>query len=205
MKLILISHPENIPKEAEHVQRSFNDGLETFHLRKTGRNEEEFENVLRQFPAVYYKKIVIHGHYKLVEKYNLKGIHLTARFLKEVNPAELKQVIAAARKRKLTVSGSFHSVEALENMPIKLDYVFLGPVYNSISKKGYPAKIDIERASSFLKKRRSFDVIAIGGIDELNVRQVQDAGFDGAALLGSVWNDSNPSAKFQIIRNNINA
>lgn len=203
MKLIVISHPEAILKEAEHVSRLFTAGLETFHLRKPGSNEEEFEKALRRFPPAYYERIAIHSHYKLVEKYNLKGIHLTEWFLKNVDRTELKQVIAAARKRSLSVSGSFHSIEALEKMTLKPDYVFLGPVYHSISKKGYLAKIGLEYAASFLQQRRNFEVIAIGGIDELNIFQVRRAGFEGAALLGSVWNDKDPCAKFQIIQNSI--
>lgn len=203
MKLIVISHPENNLKEAEHVSLLFNAGLETFHLRKTGSNEEELEKVLRKFPPVYYNRIVIHSHYRLLEKYNLKGIHLTEWFLQKVNTTELKEVIATARKRKLTVSGSFHSVEALENIILKLDYVFLGPVYDSISKKGYSSKINLEHAASFLRKRRNFEVIAIGGIDDFNIRQLRSVGFDGAALLGSLWNDTDPSAKFQTIQNAI--
>jgi thiamine-phosphate pyrophosphorylase len=112
-------------------------------------------------------------------------------------------MVRTAHKRKLTVSGSYHSVEALENMALKLDYVFLGPVYNSISKKGYSSKIDLQSASGFLRKPRSFEVIAIGGVDESNIRQVRNAGFDGAALLGSVWSDNDPCGKFKIIRKSL--
>jgi thiamine-phosphate pyrophosphorylase len=203
MKLIVISHPGAVTNEAEHVQRFVNTGLETFHLRKPDSSQEEFEKTLRQTPAVYYRKMVIHNHYRLMVKYNIKGIHLTESFIKNTEPAELNQVILTAHKRKLTVSGSYHSVEALENMALKLDYVFLGPVYNSISKEGYLAKIDIEYASAFLQSRRSFEVIAIGGIDESNIRQVRNAGFDGAALLGSVWSDNDPCGKFKIIRKSL--
>jgi thiamine-phosphate pyrophosphorylase len=201
MKLKVISFPENISNEADHVQRLFNAGLETFHLRKPWSDEKEFEETLRQLPPLFYKKIMIHSHYKLVEKYNLQGIHLAAWFMKNASEPELQQVIASARERKLTVSGSFHRVEELEKLTLKLDYVFLGPVFNSISKKDYFSKIDLEQAAAFLQKRRRFEVIALGGIDQSNIHQVKDAGFDGVALLGSIWKDSNPCVKFETIKN----
>jgi thiamine-phosphate pyrophosphorylase len=203
MKLIVISHPEALINETQHVQRLFNAGLETFHLRKPGSSQEEFEKTLRQIPPMYYRRTVIHNHYRLMVKYNLKGIHLTEAFIKNTEPAELNEVVSTAHKRKLTVSGSYHSVEALENLALKLDYVFLGPVYNSISKKEYLSKIDLHSASAFLQKPRTFEVIAIGGIDALNIRQLRNAGFDGAALLGSVWTDNDPSGKLKIIQKSV--
>lgn len=205
MKVILISRPEIFPEEAQHVQRFFKEGLDTFHLRKPGSNIEEFENALRHFPAPNYKGIVIHNHYKLVQKYNLKGIHLTEWFTANASITELQEVIRTARHRRLTVSGSFHSIEALENLTLKLDYVFLGPVFDSISKKGYLSGIDLARASEFLKKPKTFEVIAVGGIDESNIGIVSQAGFDGVALLGSVWHADDPSFRFELIRNCIHA
>lgn len=200
MKVILISRPEIFPDEALRVQRFFKEGLDTFHLRKPGSNIEDFENALKQFAAMDYKRIVIHNHYKLIDKYNLKGIHLTEWFTASAHKTELQEVINTARNRKLTVSGSFHSIEALEDLTFKFHYVFLGPVFDSISKKGYMSAIDLDRASEFLKKPRNFEVIALGGIDQSNIILLAQAGFDGVALLGSVWHAEDPSCSFQAIK-----
>lgn len=200
MKLIVISHPEKVSNEAEHIQQLFDAGLEVFHLRKQEFTETEFEKNLKQLPPSLYKRIVIHNHYRLVEKYNLKGIHLTGWFMKNAAAIELNRVIAVARKRRLSVSGSFHSIAELEKMELKLDYVFVGPVFNSISKKNYLSTINFDDASKFLTRKRSFDVIALGGIDESNIAQVKKIGFDGAALLGSIWNAAEPANKFQMLK-----
>jgi thiamine-phosphate pyrophosphorylase len=204
MKLVVISNPENFANEADQVQQLFNAGLETFHLRKPNSTLAEFEKTLTQLSPAGYKRIVIHQHYKLVEKYNLKGIHLTAWFMKNTSESELKQLISIAGKRRLMISGSFHSIEALEATSLKLHYAFLSPLFNSISKKDYPSGININDASIYLKKKRSFEVVALGGIDESNIQQVKEAGFDGAALLGCLWNDrGEPLTKYQIIQQNI--
>lgn len=202
MELIVISPPENSAREADNIRGLFDAGLQTLHLRKPEMNMADFEQTLRELPVSFYKRIVIHSHYKLVEKYNLKGIHLTSWFMREAGSNALKDVIAVARKRRLTVSGSFHTLDELKNPDLKLDYVFLGPVFNSISKEGYNATINLAEISQWLKEgQRRFKVIALGGIDETNLEQVKDSGFDGAALLGAIWNAEDVVAKFNNIRN----
>lgn len=200
MKMILISRPEIFADEAQHVQRFFQEGLDTFHLRKPGSSIEDFEDALRQFAAMDYKRIVIHNHYELVEKYNLKGLHLTEWFTARANKRKLKEVINTARNRKLTVSGSFHSIEALEDLTLKFHYVFLGPVFNSISKKGYMSAIDLDRASEYLRKPKNFEVVALGGIHQSNITLLAQAGFHGVALLGSVWHADDPLSSFRAIK-----
>ena len=205
MKLIVVTAPENKPEDTKYIQELFHAGLESLHLRKPDQEKNDFENILKQLPSSLYKRIVIHSHYKLIEKYNLKGIHLTEWFIREAGPQEVKELIEIAHQRRLSVSGSFHSIEDFETLQLKLDYVFLGPVFDSISKEGYKSKINISDAAASLQKRKRFEVFAIGGISSDNIKSLKTAGFDGAALLGSIWSDSNPSNSFKNIKNQITA
>ena len=205
MKLIIVTAPENKPEDAQHIQELFNAGLESLHLRKPDQEKNDFENILKQLPPSLYKRIVIHSHYKLIEKYNLKGIHLTEWFIREAGLQEVKELIAIAKQRRLSVSGSFHSIEDLENLQLKLDYVFLGPVFDSISKEGYKSKISMSNAAAFLQKRKRLEIFAIGGISNDNIKSLKTAGFDGAALLGSIWSDGDPSSNFKNIQKQITA
>ena len=93
MKLIVVTAPKNNLEDARHIQELFNAGLESLHLRKPDQNKNDFENTLRQLSPSHYKKIVIHSHYKLIEKYNLKGIHLTEWFIREAGLQEVKELI----------------------------------------------------------------------------------------------------------------
>lgn len=201
MKLIVISSPETLACEASLVHGLFDRGLEVFHLRKNQYSQEQMEESLRQLRAEYYPRVVIHGHYQLVERYNLKGIHLKGQFLEQAESGEIRQLIRHVKKRRGSVSGSFHSLEALERFQWELDYAFLGPVFSSISKTDYPAKISLKEANAYLlQKKQRGKVIALGGIDESNILQVQAAGFDGAALLGSIWLCEKPIVKYETIK-----
>ena len=67
--------------------------------------------------------------------------------------------------------------------------MLLSPVFDSISKKDYhanytPEEIRKAHKAGIIDKK----VIALGGIDIDNIRQVKDYGFGGAAIMGALWN-----------------
>lgn len=71
----------------------------------------------------------------------------------------------------------------------EFDYVFLSPIFDSISKKGYKHSFsnrDLEDAgnSGIINEK----VIALGGIIPQFIPQLRAWNFGGAAFLGDVWN-----------------
>ena len=77
------------------------------------------------------------------------------------------------------------------------DYVFLSPIFDSISKEGYASAFTSESIREAAEKgiidKR---VIALGGVDENNLLQVKDFGFGGAAILGGLWNKFDPASDY---------
>ena len=77
------------------------------------------------------------------------------------------------------------------------DYVFLSPIFDSISKEGYTSAFTSESIREAAEKgiidKR---VIALGGVDENNLLQVKDFGFGGAAILGGLWNKFDPASDY---------
>ena len=78
------------------------------------------------------------------------------------------------------------------------EYVFLGPVFRSISKKGYGPKISLNQIFSVLKNdalnhlSKKPKVYALGGIRKKKMIRLAEVGFSGVALLGAVWGSSDP-------------
>ncbi len=83
--------------------------------------------------------------------------------------------------------GSCHSFKEVEELDGKLEYCFLSPVFDSISKQGYKANFEQEELRKFLKKEREIKIIGLGGVTEANYSELLELGFDGGAFLGSVW------------------
>jgi len=78
----------------------------------------------------------------------------------------------------------------------------VGPVFTSHSKPGYGPMPEPERAqlSTMLVARtpvqRTTEVIAIGGISTPVLGECSALGFDGAAVLGALWDAPDPVAAF---------
>lgn len=202
-KLIIISSSEEVHKEFEIIDSLFGEGLECLHLRKPDYDLPELEHWLLQINPHNLNKIVIHSHHELTEKFQLKGIHFTNTYLNQISGKELISVIQNARSEKYTISSSIHSMEELNKLKADYDYVFLSPVFNSISKHGYESRFNLAGLSEGLKNKVSkVGVVALGGIDEENTGLALQTGFDGVALLGAIWNNGTESIieKFRKIK-----
>ncbi len=185
MKLILITTPTYFVEEDKILTSLFEEGLDILHLRKPDTPPVYAERLLTLIPEKFHKRIVVHGHFYLKEEYKLKGIHLNQR-----NPN-------APYNYSGHLSCSCHSIEEVKQKKPGCDYVFLSPVFDSISKAGYASAFSPEQLRAADKAgiidRR---VIALGGIDESNNRSLKDMGFGGAAILGGLWEKFNPATDY---------
>lgn len=177
MKLILITPPTYFVEEDKILTALFEEGLDILHLRKPDTAPMFAERLLTLIPEQYHKRIVVHGHFYLKDEYKLKGIHLNAR-----NPRPPEGY-------KGHLSCSCHSLNEVQERKTNCDYVFLSPVFDSISKLNYNAAYTAEELrqaarTGIIDKK----VMALGGIDEDNLLEVKDFGFGGAAVLGALWN-----------------
>ena len=176
MKLILITPPTYFVEENKIITDLFEEGLDILHLRKPDTAPMFAERLLTLIPEHYHKRLVVHGHFYLKEEYRLKGIHLNSR-----NPN-------LPDGYKGHISCSCHSLEEVKSRKKQCDYVFLSPVFDSISKKNYhanytPEEIRKAHKAGIIDKK----VIALGGIDIDNITEVKNYGFGGAAIMGALW------------------
>ncbi len=204
MKLILISYDKNIKGELELLIQLFEKGLEYFHIRKPAFSYSKMEEYVKKIPEIYRNRLILHSHYELVDKYKLKGIHFTKYTYSLIN---------LYKNRSIHKSISYHSFDEIKSNNYKFDYIFLSPIYNSISKKGYnSAFTEYELLNFFQSNRINQNIIALGGISEKKINNTLDKGFNGAAVLGEIWNSfikkndfSVALKKFDIIKTQINS
>lgn len=178
MKLIVVTAETFSDKESVAINRLFERGLERLHLRKPFASRNETERFILQIDPSHYAQIVLHDHYALTKTFPLGGIHLNRRNSK-----------ALIDKGLLTFSRSCHTFEEVKASH-DCDYVFLSPLFDSISKMGYkqqftPEQLADAQANGIINDR----VIALGGITVENISQIRRYGFGGVAVLGSLWGD----------------
>ena len=99
----------------------------------------------------------------------------------------------ALLKQDCNLSTSVHNLEELRQLPSCFDYTFFGPVFNSISKAGYAAAVPENFV--LVEAEKAVPVVALGGINAGNIRLLWKMNFDGAALLGSIWQEPEKAAE----------
>ncbi len=197
MRIIVVSSPDKTDAEIGPVIQLFKAGLTNFHLRKPSFTKQKLEAYIEQIPKRYRKRIIIHSHYSLAIKHGLKGIHLTKKHRKKTLKNFLQRMILQLKKPNLAITRSCYKLTDLLEDQFRYKYVFLSPVFEGISKKSHSGGFNKRSLQSTLQTC-NHEVIAMGGIDLQNIEQVKSLGFNGAALLGALWNrEGNQLDKFK--------
>ena len=76
MDVILVTPSGESDSELTRIIDLFKQGVSVLHIRKPKWKSAQVEDLIDSIPQEYHKRIVVHGHYKLAFKYNLKGIIL---------------------------------------------------------------------------------------------------------------------------------
>uniref|UniRef100_UPI00259B8A24 thiamine phosphate synthase n=2 Tax=environmental samples TaxID=134245 RepID=UPI00259B8A24 len=173
MKVILITPEESNENEVEVISEALEVGLYRCHLRRPHWSIEETRAFLDCFSSEALSKIVLHDHHQLASEYPVAGLHFNRR-----HPFSKRPI-------GLSASISCHSLEEVERYHKQMDYLFLSPIFNSISKPNYPAQFSLElRTSTIIDDK----VIALGGISLERLPLLHGIPFGGVALLGDFWN-----------------
>jgi thiamine-phosphate pyrophosphorylase len=182
MELIVISPESAEPRERAAMEGFFGEGLGRYHVRKPLWTAQGLESWLRALPAHWLPRIVLHQHHELVGKLGVGGAH-------ERDTGTSLLSSAASR--------SCHGLESLRASLGRHPYVIFGPVFPSLTKRGYAPDPEFpwHELKGILSTRPSppaTRVFAIGGVTAAGLPRCRELGFDGAAVLGAVWDEAEP-------------
>ncbi|WP_421919126.1 thiamine phosphate synthase [Marinifilum sp.] len=177
MELILLSYPDFFKGETEIVSSLLDHYEFTFHLRKPNATERDLVDYLNEIPEAIHPKIVLHNKVEVFTKFNLKGMHFSGT----------KRKKALQLDTDVCKGTSCHSISEIKSLGKTFDYVYLSPIFESISKQGYQGNLNLKEVKKFLNESKQTQVYALGGIAAYNIKQLKDYPFDGFAVLGAVW------------------
>ena len=112
----------------------FENGLTCFHLRKPKLRLKELDKYILAIPKEYRNRIVLHTHYELASLHGLKGVHHSRAYRKNRFSYSIKIGISKIIRNKLLYTRSYHSMIDVKKSLNIYDYIFLSPVFDSISK-----------------------------------------------------------------------
>lgn len=189
--------------EQDAVNKLFAAGLHRLHLRKPNYTYTDYKNYLSTIPDTYRQNVVIHGSWELYHEQMCGGIHFRAAVRNSVEAIKLMSNVPHH-----VISTSFHSWQEVIDEGINYGSAFISPLFDSISKQGYKAAVPINgimatKATFLAANKTCPKIIGLGGIDRTNVAELQKYSYNGAALLGAIWQATDPVAAFENIKNSI--
>lgn len=183
--LIVITAPKFFKMEASILNQLFEAGLTRLHLRKPGANKLAVRNLINEIDPYFRKCIIVHYHQDLVPEMELGGMHYSYHTVPN----------SGKSSDNYTFSYSLHDWDELQEVQEKMDYCFISPVSNSISKTEYLANEALQTVPAFAR-----NVFALGGINEANCEGILDKGYCGVAVLGAIWEDENSALqRFKVL------
>ena len=176
MLRIAITRPGAIAGEVATVRRLLADGFDVVHLRKPEAGEEYCRRMLSELTPAERRRIVIHDYAALYEEFALRGVHLNR------NVTQLPEKYCGTRTR------SCHTLEEVVRYKAQCDYLFLSPIFDSISKEGYASAFSHQELCRAAREGIiDSRVVALGGVTPELIPYLASLGFGGVAMSGAVF------------------
>lgn len=176
MRLIAVSIAEIIDEDAQIIASLLDSAVDIVHLRKPCAGADRLRAILCKLSLEHRSRVVVHDYPELYTEFSLLGVHVNR------NIPSLGDDFTGLRTR------SCHSLDEIVRYKQEYDYLFLSPIFDSISKVGYTSQFshdELLRASSMgiIDSR----VVALGGITPDKIAYLGQLGFGGAAMSGAIY------------------
>lgn len=175
MLKIAITQPDAVCGEAAIIRRLLANGFDIVHLRKPEADIDYCRRLLAELTPQERERIVVHDYCALYEEFALRGVHLNK------NVSHYPEGYRGSRSR------SCHSLEEVVRYKEEYDYLFLSPIFDSISKAGYRSAFSHEQLQKAADEGIiDHKVIALGGVTPERMPYLHSLGFGGVAMLGAL-------------------
>lgn len=171
---IAITPAEPRTDESSRIECLLRSGWDKVHLRHPNLDTRGVRAIIEGIDQRLHSRLVLHGHFDLINEFNLGGLHLNHRC--PVPPALYRG----------SLSRSCHTVAEVVTAASSglYNYVTLSPVLSSVSKSGYEPSLSVEEFREAIAASSPLPVIALGGVTPEVVPAIRRIGFGGIAVLG---------------------
>jgi thiamine-phosphate pyrophosphorylase len=168
---------------AEQVKRLIAGGASLIQLREKHANPLEFYEAAAEAIKVARPlgvKIIINDRVDIALALKADGVHLGQD---DMPPDAARSILG----KDSIIGFSTHSIEQVHSaLKSAVDYIAFGPVFLTQTKDDPDDVVGLDGLHEVRKIVTDLPLVAIGGINEKNVRSVIEAGADSAAMIGSI-------------------
>jgi len=171
----------------EQVEKLIKGGASFIQLREKYASPQEFyksaESVLK-LARKHDVKIILNDRVDIALALKADGVHLGQD---DLPPAEARKILGG----KAIIGFSTHNIEqAIAAVRFPIDYLAIGPIFNTKTKENSAAVVGLEGLRKMREATGNFPLVAIGGINSENLREVYKVGANSVAIIRSLISDA---------------
>lgn len=184
-KLQYISQGKSVDEQLQNISSALEAGCDWVQLRfKDATEEEWFElaNKTKELCAKFSAVFIVNDHVERARMIDADGVHVG---LNDMKVREVRKLIGANK----IVGGTANTFEdVLQRIEEKCDYIGLGPLYKTQTKKKLSPILGFDGYAAILNKcdGNKVPIVAIGSVTEEDVPRLMEIGLDGVAVSGQI-------------------
>lgn len=171
----------------EQVKQLIHGGAKLIQLREKNNSPKEFyeaAKVVMDFVRNTDVKIIINDRVDIALAVKADGVHLGQD---DLPPVYARNILG----KNAIVGFSTHSVaQAVEAVKFPINYVAIGPIFDTTTKENPDATIGIEGLKTVRQAIGNFPLVAIGGINVEKFSSIIENGADSAAIISAILKPS---------------
>ena len=169
---------------ADQVRQLADAGCRFLQIRdKSGSSREIFDAVVESVSIAdsIGMKVILNDRVDIAVAARAHGIHLGQD---DLQPEEARKLLGD----EAIIGYSTHSVEqAIEGANLPIDYIAIGPIFATRTKENPDPVVGLDGLRRVRDAIGDFPLVAIGGIDIMNVHNVLASGADCAAIISDLF------------------
>ncbi|NIK13243.1 thiamine phosphate synthase [Alkalibacillus almallahensis] len=187
LALYLVMGSQNCKHDpVETLEKAIQGGVTFFQFRekgvgsKIGEEKIELGLCLKEVCHQYGVPFIVNDDLELVSELDADGLHIGQK------DGDMKKMKESLKSYQMLGVSTHNVDEALEAQKLGVDYIGVGPMFNTSTKD------DIEEVNGPIvikeirKQLPNIPLVGIGGIKHSNASQVIEAGADGVAVISDI-------------------
>ena len=171
----------------EQVEKLIRGGATMIQLREKEASPADFFKAAEDVIRIARKnevRIIINDRVDIALALNADGVHLGQD---DLPPVEARAILGD----NAIIGFSTHTLDqAVAARRLPVDYIAIGPIFETQTKRNPDAVVGLKALLQVRDAIGDFPMVAIGGINEKNLRSVLDAGAGSAAMIGAIVSDA---------------
>lgn len=204
-KLQFISQETEKLTHLQGIQKACEAGVKWIQLRVKDKNEDEvleLAKAAKQICSLHDCCLIINDYPLIAKKAGANGVHLGKE---DMSVAEARKILG----NDFIIGGTANTIEDIElHSESGADYVGVGPFKFTATKKKLSPLLGLEGYKKIInecmKRNISAPIIAIGGIEINDVKDIMRTGVYGIAVSGLISNSADINTTVKQITDSIN-